>query len=246
MLQLSWSLQSLSPRQLQLPPHFSLSDSTFLWVSHIFWWEKVSRNTLKIPRRNCILQPWLLKSFSFVFLSFSITWFLLDYFFCLLAQNLNIWSSFEEFLEFVFQLGFYFHVHLLPFLLPTISFSVCLFVFAFLLMFYISLRILALVFQLGFSSSHRFLAETWLHTVLYTIFLQLKYLDTEAHLCTCCNIIADSKCSFCKTIRPCWQKKCPLKWVALLCRKCIFFPYNIFFPVKCERFYLWVWAGAEL
>lgn len=175
----SWSLQPLSPRQLQLLPHFYLTDSTFLWVSHMCWWERVSRNTLKISRRNCILQPWLLKPFSIVFFwSFSITWFLLDYFFWLLAWNLSIWSSFEKFFKIVFHLDFYFHVHLLPFLLPTILSSACMLVFAFLLMFYISLRILSLVFQLGFSSSHRSLAETWLHIVLYTIFLQINYLDT--------------------------------------------------------------------
>lgn len=208
-------------QQATSAPVSLLTDSTFLWVSHICWWESISRDTLKISRRNCIFQPWLLKPLSILFCNFQSHHSYSTLFFWLLAKKLSIWSSFEKFFEFVFQLDFYFHVHLFPFLLPTILSSACLLVFAFLLMFYISLRILSLVLQQGFSTSHGSL--TWNILSFTTIFLQVNYLDTEEHLCTTCKITADSTSIFSKIIRPCWQKECPLKWATFLCSKYSFF-----------------------
>lgn len=118
-------------QQATSAPVSLLTDSTFLWVSHICWWDSISRDTLKISRRNCIFQPWLLKPLSILFCNFQSHHSNLTLFFWLLAKKLSIWSSFEKFFEFVFQLDFYFHVHLFPFLLPTIESSACLLVFAF-------------------------------------------------------------------------------------------------------------------
>lgn len=194
------TVTSLSCRLLQLIPCFSATGSTSLWVSHVHWLMRVSRSTLKISKRNCILQPWLLKLFSLAFLQLWITWLLFDYFFWTLApvwasgllsrSSLKLHISYISAFMSVYSPFFYF-------LLPTIPSSSACPLVCFPLMFYLPMRILSLAFQLGFCLHPDPLMKhcsTAPHCPLNNPPVNKLFRHTHVH--TPCKITADSKSSW--------------------------------------------------